>query len=375
MNNITGQKSLEILQQRMEQKVAQGQAHSKATLDVIERDGQLLNDFICTLGEKSAVSFKGNGGTSMVVTDKGKVEEFSIHPWAGYQLGEKLVGNAGVATYLRDSIASKEEWQRVLAAEVLNEHAIHGKRTRVLVRAVGDQVRGVLSDQYRRMNSGLIYQSAIKAANAEGAMVIDAHYDDTRGWIEFMRPEIVSVPTEMNEMLHLSFGARISTSDFGDGALEIRAFWMQVRCLNGAVGESLMREVHLGGRLPDNLQMSEKTYRLDTETMASATHDIFKNILALPNIKTRAQQFQKAANTPVEFEAEVKRLRKAAKLSVGESEGIVKVLTNNNPDDGMAGGNSLWKLSQAVGAVARTADPRRKRDLEQLAGELLSSVK
>ena len=45
-------------------------------------------------------------------------------------------------------------------------------------------------------------------------------------------------------------GARFSTSDYGDGAVDMRAYLLNGVCLNGMVRESLMKQVHLGSRLP-----------------------------------------------------------------------------------------------------------------------------
>mgnify|MGYP000085971265 len=47
---------------------------------------------------------------------------------------------------------------------------------------------------------------------------------------------------------------------------------------------------------------------------------------------------------------------------------------NNNPDDGLAGGPTLWKLTQAITAYARETQPARQRELHELSGELLNRV-
>ena len=57
-----------------------------------------------------------------------------------------------------------------------------------------------------------------------------------------------------------------------------------------------------------------------------------------------------------------------------ENEGVRKLLMNNNPDDGLAGGPTLWKLTQAITAYARETQPARHRELHELSGELLNRV-
>ena len=66
--------------------------------------------------------------------------QFSLHGHAVGQLAEKM----GVpARYLRE-LSEGASWQRALAANILNEHSAWCGRTRVLVRSVGSQVRGIL---------------------------------------------------------------------------------------------------------------------------------------------------------------------------------------------------------------------------------------
>lgn len=75
---------------------------------------------------------------------------YSLHPHAVVQLPEKM--NIP-SKYLRQ-LSEGTEWQRQPATQILNEHSGWTERTRVLVRTVGNQVRGVWSDSCRRLNSG-----------------------------------------------------------------------------------------------------------------------------------------------------------------------------------------------------------------------------
>ena len=93
-------------------------------------------------------------------------------------------------------------------------------------------------------------------------------------------PETIAIPTAKNGIVEMAFGARLSTSDYGDGALELRAFLMQGVCLNGMCRNSVMRQVHLGARLPENMGISQHTYELDTKTQASAIRDLTKSIFS-----------------------------------------------------------------------------------------------
>ncbi len=87
---------------------------------------------------------------------------------------------------------------------------------------------------------------------------------DTKIWVETILPEPIPDRTQWHgDDLH---GRTVfSTSDYGDGAVDMQKkkhICSAVVCLNGMVRESLMKQVHLGTRLPDNLQLSERTYAL-----------------------------------------------------------------------------------------------------------------
>jgi len=240
----------------------------------------------------------------------------------------------------------------------------------VLVRAVGDEVRGVLSDQYRRLNSIDIVQNFIGSAYSQGAVLADGLMTDTRLFMEVLLPEPLIFETPKNGTQVMAFGARLSTSDYGDGALELRTFTLNGVCLNGMVRESVMRTVHLGSRLPDNLQLSERTYKLDTRTQISTMSDLTKGIFSKETILREMEQIQDASYMEINLDKEIKELPKRG-LSKGEAETVGRILVNGRQDDGVAGEPTLWKLVNGVTALARDTEGGRGRELQEIAGKLM----
>lgn len=82
--------------------------------------------------------------------------------------------------------------------------------------------------------------------------------NDTKVWAETILPQPIIVPTAKNGDVVIFAGARFSTSDYGDGAVDMRAFLLNGACLNGMVRESVMKQVHLGSKLPDTLALSRE---------------------------------------------------------------------------------------------------------------------
>ena len=144
---------------------------------------------------------------------------------------------------------------------------------------------------------------------------------------------------------------------------------------NGMVRESVMRQVHLGGRLPDSLSLSQKTYELDTQTTVSAVSDLTKGLYSKDTIMQKAIEIQGASEIDVDFDKELKNLVQKGALLKNEGREVEKLLMNNNPDDGVTGGATLWKLTQGITAFAREQQPERCRELHEISGQLMNRVK
>ena len=170
-------------------------------------------------------------------------------------------------------------------------------------------------------------------------------------------------------------GARFSTSDYGDGAVDMRTFMLNGACLNGMVRESVMKQVHLGAKLPDNLALSDQTYALDTATTVSAVRDLTRGLYSRDNIMKKALEIQGASEVEVDLEKELKKLQSNGSILKAEQQAVEKLLMNNNPDDGVQGAATLWKLTQAITAHAREVSPERARELHEISGNLLGRVK
>lgn len=346
----------------------------QATMERLVNEGKIAQDYIAPLGvnlrakqHDPVITFNGEHGLMMNMPDG----QFSLHANAVGQLADRM----GVPQRYLRTLAGGEEWQVLLAAQILNEHSGWTQRSRVLVRTVGKQVRGVLSDSYRRLNSVEILTAFVEEASNQGTVISDAYMNDTKVWAETILPQPIVVPTKNNGDVVIFAGARFSTSDYGDGAVDMRAFLLNGACLNGMVRESVMRQMHLGAKLPDSLALSQQTYELDTQTTVSAVRDLTRGLFLPENIKEKAYEIQGASEMEVDLEKEVKKLTSNGSLLKAEGQEVEKLLMKNDPNDGVQGGSTLWKLTQAITAHARTLTPERSRELHEISGALLSRVK
>lgn len=346
----------------------------QATMERLISEGKIAQDYIAPIGvnlrqkdHSPVITFNGGERLMMNMPDG----QFSLHDNAIGQLADRM----GVPQRYLRQLAQGATWAKSLAAEILNEHSGWTERSRVLVRTVGEQVRGVLSDSYRRLNSVEILTAFVQEAAKQGAVISDAYMNDTKVWAETILPQPLVIPTAKNGDVIIFAGARFSTSDYGDGAVDMRAFLLNGACLNGMVRESVMKQVHLGSKLPDNLKLSNKTYELDTKTTVSAVKDLTKGLFSKENLMKKAYEIQGASEIDVDFEHELKNLTKNGSLLKQEGKEVEKILMRNDPDDGVQGGSTLWKLTQAIMAHARELTPERSRELHEISGALLNRVK
>jgi hypothetical protein len=375
MNNLQHQQGLnEVVTNKVQRMIENKQTGVKETMQRLVREGSIAQDYVVPIGvelrQKERIPVITFSGDEELVMNM-QQEQFTLHDNAVGQLAERM--NVP-SQYLR-TLAHGNEWQRHLAATVLNEHSAWTQRQRVLVRSVGAEVRGVLSDSYRRLNSVEILTSFVEEAGRQGAVIADARMTDTKIWAETILPAPITIPTLKNGDVVIFMGARFSTSDYGDGAVDMRAFLLNGVCLNGMVRESVMKQIHLGARLPDNLQLSNKTYELDTQTTVSATRDLTKSLFSRDAILQKAIEIQGASEIDVDFDSELRKLVKVGSLNKSDSESVQKILMRNNPYDGTQGDSTLWKLTQAITAHARELDDRRSRELHELSGMLMNRIK
>ncbi len=350
----------------------------EATMNRLQEEGRIAQDFIAPIGvnlkaeeRRPVVTFARDAQTGAVTLNMSE-GAFSLHDNAVGQLADRM----GIPQrYLRTLAGGQEDWQRELAAHLLNQHSDWTQRSRVLIRCVGQQVRGVLSDSYRRLNSVDILTAFVTEASRKGAVVADAFMTDTKIWAETILPQPFVVPTANNGDVVIFAGARFSTSDYGDGSVDMRSFLLNGACLNGMVRESVMRQIHLGSKLPDSLALSQRTYELDTKTTVSAVRDLTSGLFSKDNLLRKAYEIQGASEMDVDFDSEIKKLTRDGGLLKTEGEEVKKILLKNDPEDGVQGASTLWKLTQAITAHARDLTPERSRELHEISGALMNRVK
>jgi hypothetical protein len=266
--------------------------------------------------------------------------------------------------YLHDLVQMGQGWARELAAQNLNTLLGHSNE-RYLVRQVGNTIRGVLSDSYRRIDSRPSVDALVGEAQTAGAAIIDGIYTETRVSLKIVRP----TPVEVFPGEWMVFGLDYSNSDYGDGAHEISAFLLRLACLNGAVTVKEVRRVHLGRRFNAADQFSERTMRLDAAAQASATRDQVRQLLSAAATDKLVDQVRQANNKEIAPEKAEAFLK--TRVNKTEAQQIVDKFNSADVVE-LPPGQTTWRFSNAISWLAKnTEEGRRRMELERLAGEAI----
>ena len=134
--------------------------------------------------------------------------------------------------------------------------------------------------------------------------------------------------------------------------------------------EQVMRQVHLGKRLSDDITYSEETYKLDTDTQVSAVQDMVKQILAPDKVNTLVARIGEALEARIDVKQAWQELPKMGLLK-GEVD-KVKELFMDGDVEMLPSGMTQARLSNAVSWFAKSATTAERRlELEEIAGQLL----
>jgi hypothetical protein len=304
----------------------------------------------------NALQFSGNGGLSVALNNA----EFGVHRFALGQIAE----SASLPVKFLDSLTGSD-WGRALIAHNLTEVFKHRDAKRHLVRTLNGEVRGFLSDSYRRLDSRPIIEAFVTGVEQLGALPYKGIVTDTRVAIQAILPDVFeAIPGEV-----IAFVLSLENSDFGNGALSLRVGALRIWCDNLAVFEENMRQIHLGRRLDENIVFSQKTYLLDNKTTVSALDDIIGIQLNREGLKRRMELLAVTAQKTVDPQQAMRMLKDA--LGVGAAQQVIDAYTSADIEM-IPAGNNAWRLSNAISWVGgQEQDGEKKLELMKLAGRVL----
>lgn len=354
----------QVARDRVQKFIDEGRAAAPAAVAKILAEQPV--DYIV---RSQALHVDGDGAALGLSVPK-RDEEGAFAPIGGFsdhaldQVADRLRFHGRYLSELRGT-----DWGRQLIATNLNELARHRPDgERLLVRAVEGKVRGVLSNGYRPDDSRPAVDALIGVAQEAGALITSATALDHRVSVK----AIIAEPVEVFEGEWAVFGLDFRTGDYGGVAREIMGWILRCACLNGAVVSANYRKVHIGGRITDEVDYSNRTRKLNDALTTSQTKDIARSLLGREAVAKQVARLRAANETTLDPDAALASLKK----SVNKAEEKAIVDKYNSPDiELLPPGPTTWRWSNAISWLAgETKDAERRLDLERLAGEVIESA-
>lgn len=346
---------------KLEQMIEKGRAKASEVIDHV-----MNNQPADRLQTGASLSFDAEDGRGINISfpdaSAGTIRQ-KLHRHAVQQMAQ----TADLPIKFIDNLQSTSElWAKELLAHNLSTiFANRFRKQRYLLRSVLGEVRGFLSDRYRRLDSRPIVEAFATEVQRKGALPYDGYVTDTKVALQAIMPEVYEpIPGEL-----VAYGLSLENSDFGNGALSIRAYLLRIWCSNLAITQEEMRQVHLGRRLDESTIYSQRTYELDAETTVSALRDVIGGQLKAETLHNRMEAIQQANAIGVDPTAARETLKRL--LLKSESDQVIEAY--NSPDTyNLPAGNTTWRLSNAISWVAgKTEDAERKLELMKIAGDVL----
>lgn len=348
-------------------------AQSQSVIDHVQNNvpqDRLLRTAAVTFRDDADLTINGgtNGGSFTA-------------PLTRHALGQAASRVGFPASYAADVMAEKGTVGREVVARALTTlYAAEPTTRKMLVRSVNGKVHGIMSDAYRRLDSRPGVDAFIGAVSALGAVPYGGVVTDTRVVIKAILPRVFVLGSQRTDghgdRFHdaIALGLSLSNSDFGAGTYKLNLYVERVLCLNGMIGEAAFAQRHLGARLEEGDFYSERTHRLDSATMVSATKDYVKAILSPEGVEKTVAILQNAATTKLDLEAEINSVLKKT-MTKEEIKGLTAALQSVNEDEMPLGPPTPWRMANAISWLAGKAeDADRSVDLQRMAGKYLRAA-
>lgn len=341
---------------KMEELIHKG---SGSAMNVIEYVDQLVIKDRLSFSNK--IEFAPKNGETINIKLTGLKEEYDLHPHALMQ--STLRAGIPNATKFIELMKSHKEVGIDLLAHNLTTLFKQSDKTN-LIRTVKDEVRGVLSDRFKRMDARPLLESFVRGCEAIGARPIEGFVEDTRVILRAVLP-IVFEPVDNEVML---FGYEWRTSDFGHGAHCMNMWTKRLWCTNHAILDECLKQIHLGKRLDDSINFSQVTVDLNTEATASALYD---TVVSLLN-PARVDLYLDAIREMNETEMSPTQVKNFLKLKFDKAQTQAIIDQFNSADiEMMPAGQTKWRLANAISWVANEIDNvENKLYHQQVSGDL-----
>lgn len=335
----------------------------------LERRKETTVDYVVNTNHVRAVALESGVYLDIPSPNGSGNVQFRLQPWAHRQLAERI----GIPYRYYKKMLDAEKYG-LIEANVnawLPEMGSKGDPLDRLFRIQDGQVRAYLSNQYNEIDHYRLLDGVLEELNriAEQGRTVEVHQcllTDTRMHIKVVDKSLMDYIEDPGDIIH--GGIEVRNSEVGDGAFQVSAYVLRVKCTNGLIGPANLRRVHLGKKIDRGIvNWSNETRRLEMDTLVSQARDIMKDSLDPESFAKMVQKMRNAHETPIEDAVRVVQ-------GLGKEYG----LSEDRRNDLLARFDSKtqYGLANAITESARDEkNPDEAIKLEELGGKVLDLTK
>ena len=277
-----------------------------ALVQELQRQAATKRDYIAE-GEQLRYIHDPEHGVQVTMAQQASVDSPMFVPPVRFDIGRVA----------HDQVAEKmgiprAYYQRMLtdAGPLLANNVNHwleaDPRKRYMIRTLDGHMRAVLSDRFRVLDNSDLFFNSFEVIEKVGAEITRADLTDKRFYLRAIHPEWRERMPALTKRAGFHEGSTsppdadvvvpgvvISNSEVGHGGLQAEQFMLILICKNGMIGESKLRQVHVGRKQEELGWMSteavtadDKAFWLKVRDLVAATFDrdaFRRSLVALNN--------------------------------------------------------------------------------------------
>jgi hypothetical protein len=324
-------------------------------------DAARIMSMVDTEGAPKAVEAAPEGPSELLIDVADHT--LTVHDNALRQLAQRATVPI---RYLRQLLTSDTPELRALGVEILRTH--YGDTSLAenpwFLRDVDGDLRGFLSDSYRPIDCRPVLDMIAKLCAERGLMPAGAHVTDVLCQLKVIIPRVFE-PVSGQPYV---FGFTWRNSDFGAGANGFAVFVMRLLCTNGMTSNTVVKQVHSGGKLPTDIELRQDTIEANTKASLLVCRDAIDDLTKPERIEKTLSELRQAADRPAEWSDYDRRLAKV--LTKGEAARTKEAFEGSDVVM-LPPGQTVFRMSNALSWIAQDASTARRIELERLAGRVM----
>jgi len=380
-----------VVKEKLDNMVGRARAESAAVVEKLLHEAEVRRDFLLP-GEE--LDWGWEDGNVVVTHDRIAAATQRPHliatDWARGQLWQRLRVPAafmdGLVAEARETFDDGQPKPVAVLArgtmhDLLDNLKYRWDDKRVLLREVDGAVRGLLSDSYQPVDQSALvngFVSACEEIAARDAVEVlplsGSYITDKAYGLRALRGEIIEpLPNEP-----MVLGIQLSSSEYGCGSTEVRLTLTRMWCTNTAIGESVLRKVHLDAGLRESsgglIEFSERTLRLNSAAVVSGMKDSIASVLCAAGRDRVMKHIREAAETKVDAKSLAEGAARRGVLRKSDVERVVEIVRNEDRFDVLpntTNRESRLRYANALSWLAQQKPADERLALEAESGRVL----